>query len=279
MKLYLSKLFAEKKRYLEFWKTFESILMAHSIPNILLNRTKDIWSRDFMPIQIGENEFVQFSLTRDYYQKEDEHLKTDPAPICNELGITPIIAKYNGKSIYLDGGNVIRSFDAAIICDKIFTDNEIPQNKLVDILGEVLRVEKVIIIPQEPDDYTGHADGMVRFLDKRTVIANDYSKIYPGKGFKDKFYDSLKSAGIDVLLVPYKPVESYEYYQPATGVYINYLQVGNKVFLPTFDDEPNDQAAISRFGEIFGPGNIIPVPCSEIANLGGCLNCVSWEIN
>jgi agmatine/peptidylarginine deiminase len=56
------------------------------------------------------------------------------------------------------------------------------------------------------------------------------------------------------------------------------LQVGGKIFLPIFDDPANDDAAIKRFGEIFGPSNIIPVPSSEIALGGGVLNCLSWEI-
>ncbi len=244
-----------------------------------LSNTYDIWCRDYMPVQIGINQFVQFSLSRDYYQEKDEYLRTDPVPICRELGITPIIPQYNGKPIYLEGGNVIRGYSKAIICDKVFADNHIPKTKLLDILTEVLKVERIIIIPQEPDEYTGHADGMIRILNSGTVLANDYLKIGVDKRFRDKFYGSLTGAGLDILLVPYFPVDSHAYNQPAIGCYINYLQVGQKIFLPTFNDEPKDHEAINRFGEIFGTENVIPVTCSEIAQLGGCLNCLSWEIN
>ena len=279
MTIYLSELLSIEPSYSEFWQKFESILKIHSIPNKFLAKTLDIWCRDYMPIQIGNNHFVQFALTKDYYPKKDLHLRTDPAPICDDIGIILRTTTFNNLPIYLDGGNVIRGFGKAIICEKVFTDNQIPKAKLLDILTKALEVDQIIIIPQEPDDYTGHADGMVRWLDNRTVLVNYYTVENSDGAFKDKFFKSLTDAGLDCLRVPYCPVESSAYVQPATGCYINYLQVGEKIFLPTFDDVKNDRSAAFRFGEIFGSGNVVTVPSLAVAALGGVLNCLSWEIN
>jgi agmatine deiminase len=225
------------------------------------------------------NQFIQFSLTKDYYHPKDRHKKTDPAPICRFLGIDPFIPKYKNKPIYLDGGNVIRGHNMAIITRKVLADNDIPEAELTKILREVLQVEKVIMIPKETGDDTGHSDGMVRILNERTVLANDYSNADVSQRFKDRFYKTLNRSGLDVLLVPYHPVyERIDGYWSASGCYINFLQVGEKIFLPTFDDPVNDEKAIQRFGEIFGQVNIIPVPSREIAMGGGVLNCLSWEI-
>ena len=267
---------------LSFCQDLENALVKFNIPFSYLNNTKDIWLRDFMPIQIGTNKFVQFSLTKNYYYKKDKHKQTDPAPICKSLGIEPIIASYKNKPIYLDGGNVILnpSRTKAIITEKVFDDNKIPPDLLKGLLQEVLQVEQVIFIPVEPDDDTGHSDGMVRFVGDRLVIANDYSKIDMPRNFKDRFYGALSGSGLDVLLVPYNPVNMMvDGLWAAIGCYINFLKVKEKILLPTFDDPANDEAAIERFGKIFGLENVIPVPSREIALGGGVLNCLSWEIS
>jgi agmatine deiminase len=266
--------------YLNFFTNFMlPQLSFNRIKFRFLQETNDIWCRDFMPIQVGINQFVQFSLTKDYYYKKDRHKVTNPAPICKELGIDPIIPTYKGKPIYLDGGNVIRGFSKAIITEKVFADNDIPRQDLTGILLDVLQVNQIIFIPVETGDDTGHADGMVRFLDKHTVLANDYSGVDVANSFRDQFYETLADSGFDIQLVPYHPENiKVNGYWSAAGCYINFLQVGEKIFLPTFDDPKNDDMAIKRFGEIFGFSNVIPIPSEEIALGGGVLNCLSWEI-
>jgi agmatine deiminase len=280
--LYLS-LSPSIPKALNWYKEFELLLCQNKIKFQLLSGTKDIWLRDFMPIQTGKDQFVQFTLTKDYYLKKDRHKATDPAPICTYLGIDPITPIYNGMPIYLDGGNVIRGYGKAIITDKVFKDNgithRIDRAAFANILKEVLRVEQIIFIPGEPYDQTKHADGMVRFVDSKTIVANDFASVNVSQSFRERFYGTLSGSGLDVLVVPYHPVnDRINGYQSAKGCYINYLQVAGKIFLPTFNDSINDEAAIKRFSVIFGPSNIIPVPSIEIAVCGGVLNCLSWEI-
>lgn len=266
----------------EFTTILTQTLAKFGIPFGLLDNTNDIFCRDFMPIQVGNDQFVQFSLTKDYYYQKDRYKWTNPAPICKALGIDPIIPTYEGKPIYFDGGNVILnpSRTMAIITEKVFADNDIPRDVLAGILTDVLQAEKIIFIPVETFDDTGHADGMVRFVDDRTVVANDYSKIDVHQTFKDRFYGALAGSGLDILLAPYNPVDQrLNGYWVAIGCYINFLQVDDKIFLPTFDDPVNDVAATKRFGEIFGAANVITVPSREVALGGGVLNCLSWEIS
>ena len=51
-----------------------------------------------------------------------------------------------------------------------------------ETLRDELRVAELIVIPKEPYDEIGHADGMVRFLDAKTVLVNDYSEVDPDFG-------------------------------------------------------------------------------------------------
>jgi len=256
-----------------------TLIKKHTDFNVQFIETKDIWCRDFLPIQVGKNKFVQFTLTKNYYSKKIKHLQTDPSPICQMLGIEPITPKFNGLPVYLDGGNVIRKFNKVIITDKVFKDNKIPPVELINILKDFLEVDQVIIIPKEPGEDSGHSDGMVRFINKDTVLINNYSEVNTNRTFLKKLRQTLMESGLSIIEVPYKPrYDRINGLQPSTGIYVNYLQIGSKIFLPTFDDPETDDLSISVFQSIFGLENIIPVPSKELSLLGGVLNCCSWEI-
>ena len=61
----------------------------------------------------------------------------------------------------------------------------------------------------------------------------------------------------------------------AVGCYLNYLETEQTVFLPVFGIEQNAEAETSA-RQIFHK-KIVTVNIREIAQQGGCLNCISWE--
>ena len=63
-KLYLSAHL--KERYPEFHQNLVQKLASIGITINHLNNTKDIWCRDYMPIQISEKSFVQFKFNPCY---------------------------------------------------------------------------------------------------------------------------------------------------------------------------------------------------------------------
>src|ERR1019366_8299611 len=93
------------------------------------------------------------------------------------------------------------------------------------------QVEKIIFIPTHPLDYTGHADGMIRFIDDKTVLINDLSK--EKREFQLNVHMALHNAGIKWIEVPYNPYKNIDYIQ-AIGVYINYLEMKDLIILPIF---------------------------------------------
>ena len=66
-------------------------------------------------------------------------------------------------------------------------------------------------------------------------------------------------------------------YNQANGDYINYLQMENTVIIPTFGIKEDD-IAVKQFETIFAGQNIVTIDSNEIANDGGVLNCISWNI-
>jgi agmatine deiminase len=161
--------------------------------------------------------------------------------------------------------------------DKVFYENptyERNRKVLIKKLEDLFQVDKVYFVPQQPHDFTGHTDGMVRFLDDNTVIINDYAK--EDKAFKRAFLIALDNAGLDYIEIPYNPYNNKKDSQ-ANGIYINYLQMEGVVILPVFGQK-EDELAVKQFETLFKGYRIETVDSNEIAKKGGILNCITWNI-
>ena len=85
--------------------------------------------------------------------------------------------RFDKSEINLDGGNVVMYGKKAIITDRVFDENKnMNRDDIRQQLAELLKTE-IIIIPAlaKSYDFTGHADGMIRFVDENTVIGNELS--------------------------------------------------------------------------------------------------------
>ncbi len=254
-----------------FFKALESILNEHKIAFGLLLGTKDIWVVDYMPIQVSKNQFVQFTYNPDYLQSK-KWIKTisDVDDICNAIELKRI-----KSNIILDGGNVIKALDKVIMCDKIFYENPAYSRKaLSKKLKELFEVDKLFFVPQQPKDYTGHADGIIRFVDDNNVIINNNSK--EAKGFERALKIALDNAGINYTEIPYNPYNNKTYGQ-ANGDYINFLQIQNLIIVPTFGIN-EDEIVVKSLEEIYKGQTILTIDSNEIADKGGIVNCVTWNI-
>lgn len=138
-------------------------------------------------------------------------------------------------------------------------------NKLENLLEA-----EIIIIPSLKSDMTGHADGVVRFVNENTVIGN--ASPYKN-GYEQKVKTALKEHGISVIDFPYFDSDG----ESAVGSYLNFLETDKHIFLPVFSDA-QDETAVKRAKEIFDK-KIVAVNINSIAEAGGILNCISWETN
>jgi agmatine deiminase len=240
------------------------------IAHELLSGTRDIWAVDYMPVQVSATEYVQFRYYPDYLRtKKWERTITDTTQVCNSLGLSPM-----RSNIIVDGGNVVRSADTVIMCDKVFRENpDVPERILIKQLQELLGVDRMVFIPQDRYDFTGHADGIVRFLDADTVLINSDTGDDPH--FNTALRMSLHNAGLNYIEVPYVPDNTSN--DSAIGLYLNYLQMENVIMLPVFGMK-EDEEAVRQFETLFPRSTIIPLMCNDIARKGGVLNCISWNV-
>ena len=244
----------------------------HDTPVRFLDGTRDIWARDYCPVQVGPRGLVQFRYEPDYLRGGYEGLITNADTVCRQLedlGPCPM------TDVVLDGGNVVASKNRVILTDKIYRENpNFPRDHLQARLRELFQVEDCIIIPKEPGDSIGHADGVVRFLMEDLVVANDYTKVDPGYG--RRLHSVLAQHDLQVVKLPYF-VENRKCdgIDSAVGNYVNFLRVGNLVFVPAYG-VPQDGQACAALEAACPKLAIVPVPCVDLAREGGVLNCISW---
>lgn len=257
--------------YPGFYQRFEKVLTNCNIDFAFLPGTKDVWAVDYMPIQTGHNRFVRFVYNPPYLQaKKYRNTISDADAICNKIGIETI-----KSNIILDGGNVTRWTNKVIMTDQIFADNPAYERKqLIKELHELLQVEKIYFVPEQPGDFTGHSDGMVRFIDEHTIVVNDYQR--EKEWFRRAFEIAIHNTGLDYIKIPYNVYNNKNINQ-ANGEYINYLQMENTLIVPTFGIEEDD-IAVKQLETIFAGQTIQTIDSNEIANDGGILNCITWNI-
>jgi agmatine deiminase len=270
--VYFSERLKSDERFKMTCNALTDLLEKHSIRYDFLKATNDIWCRDYMPIQTEKGKFVQFRYEPSYL-KNNLELQSDTLEVCKANNIKPQFSKIN-----LDGGNVVNWSDRSIITNRVFDENPeySSRNKLIAEIEKLLEVE-IIVIPQIKSDFTGHADGMVRFIDRNTLLGNDRQQEY--KYWSIGIGKILKEKGIDYIDIPF--IDHIEKNHPdhAIGCYVNYLEIGELIILPVFEVKNNkDQEVYDKFREIFPERKIETINYNQIGLHGGLLNCTTWTI-
>lgn len=264
--LYFSSLMKTNSKYLLSAENMFSALSDSNEKFTLFDGAKDIWARDYMPVKTKSGKYVSFRYEPSYLDGSPElrtDFRRDIAPNFN-------IKKLVYSDINLDGGNAVfsPSKETVVISDRVFSENlKYSSAELVQELEKLLEA-RVIIISSLRLDMTGHADGMVRFVDENTVVTNAPLSPY---GFETKVKKSLQNYGFNVIDFSYFDSKG----DSAVGCYLNFLETEQAIFLPVFGVD-TDNEAIELAKNIFDK-TIIPVNINEIAIKGGLLNCISWE--
>jgi len=266
--LYLSGVLKSREG---FFNNLTSLLIKNGVKYKLLPETNDIWAVDYMPIQTELTEFIQFKYEPDYLQNDEFILtQTNTKAVCKAIKLVT-----TDSQIKLDGGNVIKGKNWVILTNKVFKENsDFKQNELINELENLFKV-KVIIIPKEPNDYTGHSDGVIKYYDNETVLINNY-KPTDKREFQRRLTKELKNQGLKTIEIPYNPYDNPDY-DMADGLYINYLQMDKFILLPTFEKK-EDEIAYRQFEQLFSGQTIETIDSRQISADGGVLNCITWNI-
>ena len=252
----------------------KDILGRHDIPLRTIPGTRSIWCRDYLPIQVSEGRFVQFRYAPDYLTGKYRHLRAD-----GQIGPgLPDVKNCERSEIVLDGGNVVGWGDRAIVTDKVFRENpgksrEVVSQGLKDDLG----VSELIVLPTEPGDPIGHSDGMVCWIDDRTILINDYSTV--GRSYRRRIQERLGRHQYELVELPYQPQPGVRNGIPtAAGNWMNFLRVRDLLIIPVFGIK-GDELALGVLRDIYPGYTVEAVECGGLAKDGGLIRCVTWQAN
>lgn len=257
-----------------------SILEKHNVKYSFIKGTKDIWCRDYMPVQTESGKLIQFKYDPSYLKdnKEWGELRSNTNEILEK---NDWLQKYNieHSDIILDGGNVLICKGRAIISDRLFTENpELNKELLKEELSKLLECE-IIIIPalkSQYEDMTGHADGMVRFVNRNTIIGNE-RRANEYKYMKERLQEAIDTFALTYIDIPYFEDKDTKNPESAIGIYVNYLELSSLIIFPIFDRK-EDKQAIEIIQKAFPNKIIETINYDEIAKQGGLLNCTTWVI-
>ena len=247
------------------WSELAAALARQHVDYALLPNTKDIWMRDFMPVQCAPERFVAYRYEPDYLLGKSQYI-TNWRHV-----IPPHNIPYTYVRLVLDGGNVIVCNDKIILTEKVFQENSLlTPMEVLRRLENAFNAEAVII-PWDHHEPYGHADGMVRYIEKGKVLITNYCD----------FDTDLRKKMLDALQPHFEVVElHYDVEKPHkwNWAYINFLLADRKLFLPRLNTSEDEQAC-AQIGAALGipREHIELVDITGILRHGGGINCISWN--
>jgi agmatine deiminase len=228
----------------------------------------DIWIRDWGPIEGCYLDFCPSYLPKGYYSAGS--IATARRNLDRRLGVSPKRAP-----LVLDGGNVVHNGKIAIVTEKVWFDN--PQLSKREIERSIIDVglERIVIIPVEPGDKVGHADGIVRFLQSDLLLVNRYDDSY-FRAYELELLRRLRSSLPGVRIAPFpwfSEMRQTNGVWSAVGCYINFSLTKGGIGFPIFDHRLDERAAavLSELSSL----PTCAISATALARLGGGLNCIT----
>ena len=253
-------------------QSITEVLRKHGIPFDYLMSTKDIWCRDFMPIQIEEDRFVIYKYTPNYLQdKTGLRLQTNPEAVlqASPNRLTHVLQNAITIDLVLDGGNVVKCGNTIVMTEKVFAEN---RNKSINEVDSILKDAfqcDVLYLPWDHQETFGHSDGIVHFAGEGKVLITNYGDISP------RYYNRFRIAlekHFEVIPLYYETKKIHA----RSWAYINFLQVGKLILVPQLGLEEDEQA-LEQISNAMPDCEVLGIPALEAVRRGGGLNCISWN--
>lgn len=251
----------------DFYERFIKLMHDNNITHSVLQSTNDMWVRDYMPIQVYAEHYVQYCYNPEYLQKseEDRECITDVNAVCKELGISTY-----QTDLVIDGGNIVRAGKYVVMTEKIYAKNK--HLKPAEIRAQLRSLFHcdVIMLPWDKHEPYGHADGIVKAIDNNTVLLTNYED-----------FDSYFAKRFEEILSKYFIVKKLSYQvEPRNKnnwAYINFLRVGDIIIMPGLGTE-EDKQALNQIQEFYPHCKVLQIEASEVIEKGGAINCITWNI-
>lgn len=248
-------------------------LEGNQIHYAYLSETKDIWCRDFMPIQIDEDRFVFYKYTPDYLQSPYyRRLQTNPKEVfqAQQNRLEQVLQNAISIDLVVDGGNVVKCGDTVVVTEKVFVENKDKTRAEVErILNDAFCCD-ILFLPWDREETFGHSDGIVHYAGDGKILLTNYddSSLYYFRRFRKALEKHF-----EVIPLKYKTKRRHT----RSWAYINFLQIGKLVLVPQLRLEEDEQA-LEQIANALPDCEVIGIPALEAVRRGGGLNCISWNV-
>ena len=260
-----------------FSGNMEALLKKNAIVFKILKSAKDSNCRDYMPVQLKENHFVQFVYRPESYLGRNEYrYLTDPVrtELENDL-VRPFYSR-----VILDGSNVVKGEDKVIITNKVLKDNryqfDYDDRAIIRQLENIFGC-RVIIIPALPGDKTGHAGRLVRFINSnRVFVSSNYGTSEEIKEWLEEFQRIILKNNLNTVELP---CEFEKGEKQDVGSYLDFLQVGKLIIVPVTGNTDKDEKAITAIKSSFtGDYKIETIAEFPATKSSVTLNRIAWTV-
>lgn len=247
-------------------------VVAGQVPeaNLIEATVNDIWARDFATL--SPNNPVKFSYRPQYLSP------SDAAWIENSFNdwTTSLGLNFTSSKIILDGGNFVHNgADKAIVTNRVFEDNpDLSPEQVDEQLRDLTGMTTIAYIPVEEGDTTAHADGMVMWLDAKTLLVSEYDE-----PFRSQVLTALQTAFPNVTMVEIPVDYTYDEWQgfvSACGLHLNSLVTDSHIFLPIYGQK-ND-AVVQSLIEAQTDKIVVPINAGDVCLMGGAVRCLTWYL-
>nr|WP_325289809.1 agmatine deiminase family protein [uncultured Bacteroides sp.] len=264
-----------KRYYPKVYNELTEILSKHDVCYGILKGTADYWCRDYMPVQVDSNSFVQFQYHPDYLKE----LRDYETPTETSIGLAKLLLPSSSicvSSIVADGGNFTfasikkgRGYTPVVVMtEKIFIENpDIDRKNLVFQLEKLFPNHKFLFLPWDRSDTCGHTDGILHAVGNNKVLVN--LKVYP---------DDIAAKMRNELELYFKVIDlELSNYHNMSWAYINMIHTQNVIIVPGIGLS-TDKEALKHIKKLFPEyeDKIYQVQMPSIVKRGGALNCISW---
>ena len=229
--------------------------------------TNDTWIRDYGPIG---KELLDFTFN-------GWGLKY-PANLDNQLNRRLFNTKKLG--FVLEGGSIESNGVDTILTTTscLLEPNRNPhlsREEIEEYLKATLGAQYILWLDHTKligDDTDGHIDMFARFIDPTTIAyitCDDRSD--PHYNSLKAFEAQLKTTDYNLIPLPWVGAKYFEDERlPAS--YANFVILNKAVIVPTYND-PNDEAALKLFKELFSDRDIIGLDASVLIRQHGSIHC------
>lgn len=254
-------------------KSITETLRSHGVSFDYLSGTKDVWCRDFMPIQIGTDHILSYQYTPDYLQdKTGLRLQTNIEDVflANSNHLEHLQERTVAINLVIDGGNIVKCGDIVVMTEKVFVENKDKSPAEVEgLLKEAFQCE-FVFLPWDLSEKYGHSDGIVHYAGGRKIIMTNYEDFSP---YYANRYKKILGSHFEIIPLNYSTKRKHA----RSWAYINFLQVGKLILIPQLGLEEDEQA-LEQISKVLPNCEVVGIPSLEPVRRGGALNCISWNI-